>query len=87
MPALKRPKQHYPQVEVWWLDACEMDGGWRDKLDRIAPYVVMSVGFLVAQDREHIVLAMDAEGAEHNGRAQIPRGMVKKLKILRAKDK
>lgn len=49
--------------------------------------MALSVGFLIQETPDHIRIAQDTdeEGA-HNGRTQIPRGMVKKLKVLRKKD-
>lgn len=84
---MKRPKQCYPLVEVWWDDASPLDGGWDDKIEH-AVEMVMSVGFLLEKTKTRIVLAMDIDkDAFHNGRAQIPRGMVKSLKVLRKADK
>jgi hypothetical protein len=54
---------------------------------RPEPALALSAGFLVYQDDEHIVLAQDTDAdGEHNGRGQIPRGMVKSLKVLKKKD-
>ncbi len=82
-----RPKQSFPLVECIWNDASELSSGWTDELEPTAPHLVISVGFLIRSDREHIVIAMDLDGeGQHNGRSQIPRGMVKSIKILRKKD-
>ena len=84
---LKRPKRHYPLVEIWWLDTTAMDNGWKSKVEQVDPVLVTSVGFLVAEDPEHYIIAMDvAPDKEHNQRSQIPRGMVKYFKILRKQD-
>lgn len=84
---LKRPGQHYDMVEVVWDDAAGFRDGWKDKIDPIEPQLALSVGFLVVDDPEHIILASDTdERGAHNGRTQIPRGMVKKIKVLRKKD-
>lgn len=85
---LVRPKQHYDMVEVTWNDASELTSGWSNEIvEKDEPALALSVGFLVRETKEHIVIAQDtdAEG-HHNGRSQIPRGMVKKIKILRKKD-
>jgi hypothetical protein len=85
---LKRPFQHYDMVEVVWNDASELTSGWTDKLDEDKPALALSVGFLVRETKEHIVIAQDSdEDGHHNGRSQIPRGMVKNIKVLRKKDK
>ena len=88
MGRIKRPFQKFPLVEVLWNDACDHEPGWKDKVGKVAPHLVLSVGFLLPQSNGHIVLAMDLdEGSLHNGRAQIPKGMVKKVKVLRKADK
>jgi hypothetical protein len=85
---LKRPEQHYDMVEVIWDDAAGFRDGWKDKADPIEPQLALSVGFLVVDDPEHIILASDTdERGAHNGRTQIPRGMVKRIKMLRKRDK
>lgn len=84
---MKRPFQKFDLVEVVWNDASELTSGWTDKLDEDAPALALSVGFLVRETKEHIVIAQDLdEEGHHNGRSQIPRGMVKKMKVLRKKD-
>lgn len=84
---MKRPLQHYDLVEVWWDDAAGMRHGWAGKSEVVEPQMALSVGFLIQETADHIRIAQDtdAEGA-HNGRTQIPRGMVKKMKVLRKKD-
>jgi len=84
---LKRPKQHYDLVEVVWDDASGLRNGWAGKAEMVEPQMALSVGFLILDAPEHIRLAQDtdAEGS-HNGRSQIPRGMVKKIRVLRKKD-
>ena len=83
----KRPFQHYPLVEVIWNDASDLTGGWKKEIDEDEPALALSVGFLIRETDEHIIIALDTDGdGHHNGRSQIPRGMVKKLKVLRKKD-
>ena len=84
---MKRPKQHYDMVEVWWDDASEMAPGWADEVEKVEPSMALSVGFLIQHDKHHLVIALDTdENGHHNGRSQIPSGMVKKIKVLRKKD-
>ena len=85
---LKRPFQHYPMVEVQWDDAAGLRHGWTNKEEKLEPQLCLSVGFLIRENDDHIMIASDtdAEGS-HNGRTQIPRGMVKRIKILRKADK
>ena len=87
MSKLKRPEQHYDLYEVWWDDAAGLRHGWMDRTEPLKPQMVISVGFLIREGVDHIIIASDTdeEGA-HNGRTQIPRGMVKKMRLIRKKD-
>lgn len=83
----KRPKQHYDLVEVVWDDAAGLKDGWTAKHEKPEPYIALSVGFLIHDGADHILIAQDTDSdGSHNGRTQIPRGMVKNVKILRKKD-
>lgn len=84
---LERPQQHYDLYEVWWDDAAGLRHGWMDRTEEPKPQMVISVGFLVVDTPGHIIIAQDTDGeGAHNGRTQIPRGMVKKMRLLRKKD-
>lgn len=89
MPAkLKRPLQHYQLVEVIWDDAAGLRHGWTAKEEKLEPQLCISVGFLIRENADHIMIAQDTDAdGSHNGRTQIPRGMVKRLKVLRKADK
>ena len=88
MPSIKRPKQIFDLCEIIWQDASEMEGGWSNSLEPPEMALALSVGFLIHKDRDHYVLALDTdEHGSHNGRSQIPTGMVKKIKVLRKADK
>jgi hypothetical protein len=79
-------KRHYDLVEITWVDASDMESGWTSKIE-VTPAMARSSGYLVYQDEEHIVLAQDNDGdGEHNGRGQIPAGMVKNIEVLKKKD-
>jgi hypothetical protein len=85
---MKRPFQGFDMVEVIWNDASELTSGWTDEIEKDEPALALSVGFLVRETKEHIIIAQDIDQqGHHNGRSQIPRGMVKSLKVLRKKDK
>ena len=88
---IKRPKQSYPIVEIWWDDATNLNMGWKSKKefeeesDKME--MIISVGFLVRETPDHIVVAMDLDrDGQHNQRGQIPRAMIKKIKVLRVAD-
>jgi hypothetical protein len=83
----KRPFQHYDLVEVVWDDAVGLRDGWTAQHEKVEPYIALSVGFLIKDTGDHIIIAQDTDGdGSHNGRTQIPSGMVRKMKILRKKD-
>lgn len=85
---ITRPKQKYDLVEVWWDDASGLPAGWDDKPPVIEHQMCLSVGFLLAETAEHIVICMDLDASgNHNGRSQIPIGMVKYRRILKQRDK
>jgi hypothetical protein len=84
---IKRPHQGFDLVEVIWDDASELTAGWTDEIEKTEPALALSVGFLVRESKDHIVIAQDIDDqGHHNGRSQIPRGMVKRIKVLRKKD-
>jgi hypothetical protein len=84
---LTAPKQLFDAVLVTWDDATELTGGWTDQLEKVEPALALSVGFLIKETKDHIILALDIDPhGHHNGRSQIPRGMVKKIKVLKKKD-
>ena len=87
MKKVKRPTQHFDLVEVIWDDASGIRHGWIAKSETAEAYVALSVGFLIRETDDHITICQDTdcEGSS-NGRSQIPKGMVKKIKILRRKD-
>jgi len=79
-----RVTTHYPLAEIIWNDASGLRHGWLYKADKLEPQLVLSVGFIIEEDEDHVVYASDtdSEGA-HNGRTQIPKGMIKSMRILR----
>jgi hypothetical protein len=84
---IKRPRQRFDMVEVIWNDASELTSGWTDTIDKDEPALALSVGFLVRETKEHIIIAQDIdEEGHHNGRSQIPQGMVKRIKVLKKRD-
>jgi hypothetical protein len=73
---------------VIWDDASELTGGWTKEIEKNEPALAMSAGYLVSKTKEHIILAQDTDSeGHHNGRGQIPIGMVKQITIVRKKDK
>ena len=88
---IKRPTQIFPLVEVVWDDAAAMTHGWKTKeefdKESVIPELMLSVGFLIKETPDHIIIAMDVDrDGGSNQRSQIPRSMVKKIKILKKAD-
>lgn len=74
-------------VEIVWDDAAGLRHGWLDKSDPLVPQLALSVGFVIREDDDHIVIASDTDdGGAHNGRTQIPKGMIKSRKVLKKKN-
>ena len=79
--------QRYPLVEVWWDDASALRHGWLEVSEELKPQMVLTVGFLIKETDDYIMIAQDVDPqGMHNGRSQIPRGMVRNIKILRKVD-
>lgn len=75
-------------VEIKWDDASALEHGWCDPADeKPVPQWVTTVGFLVAQTEQHIVIAHTVSEGLVNGRFQIPKAMLKSVKPLRKKRK
>ena len=75
-------------IEIIWDDASSLEHGWTDPADeKPVPQMVTTVGFLVAQTDQHLVIAHTSDGYHVNGRFQIPRAMIKKMRSLRRKPK
>lgn len=84
---IKRPKQCFDLVEIWWDDAAELRPGWISTVEEPHSQMAISVGFLIRKTDEYVMIAQDLDVlGMHNGRSQYPMGMVKHMKILRKKD-
>ena len=71
-----------PIVLVEWDDA-HMEGWWIDGAPQApTPTLVRSVGYLTHKTRQHIVLVQSLSDGQHGNRLQIPRGMVRSMKLL-----
>lgn len=82
----KKPLHKYPIVEIVWEDIGSPAGWIKPGHDSITsdPILITSVGYLVMDTPEYIVYASDvANDGDINGRTQVPKGNVKKIKVLR----
>ncbi len=88
MSKSKRPRQHYPLEEIIWDDAAGLGNGWMQHDEEPVPQHVISVGFVIKETDTYLVYASDTDNdGGHNGRTQIPKGMIKTRRILRKADK
>lgn len=84
---MNMPRQIYDLVLLVWNDASALSDGWSDEIEPDEPQLALSVGFLIRETAEHVVIAQDLDPhGHHNGRSQIPKGMIKSRKVLRKKD-
>lgn len=69
-----------PLVEVEWLDSATKHG-WNDKEDvpTAADLPCLSAGYLVTDEKDHIVLVFGAGRGEYLCSQLIPRGMVQRI--------
>tara|TARA_Y100000310_G_C20585240_1_gene765052 strand:+ start:801 stop:1058 length:258 start_codon:yes stop_codon:yes gene_type:complete len=79
----------YKIVEVYWIDAeTTGDGSWMDLTEAIEsailpPPIMRTVGFLLADEDDHISLT-DSLGTEECGNInKIPRKMIRQLNEIR----
>ena len=68
---------------VVWDDASSLDAGWYDPDEVPKNQLVTTVGFLVAESEEHVVLAQSTDDVWVNGRFQIPKKMIREMKPLK----
>lgn len=88
--AAARPKRarapSLSPVEVEWEDACQSSGWGRppDPRDALERMVVRSRGFLVHDDRHHVVVAQSvASNGQLADVLTIPRGCIRRMKRAR----
>lgn len=76
----------YDLVEVVWDDA-EAQTGWEEPPKNMKPALALSIGFLVAESENHMVISSLIGNGENstNLRIQIPKGMVVSRKTLQEK--
>lgn len=72
----------YPLVEIFWDDA-EAGIGWEEAPKDIKPAIAITVGFLVTETKDHVMIASSYDDKNTNGRLQIPKGMIKNMKELK----
>jgi len=80
----------YKIVEIEWIDAhSSLDPITISELKKEKPYLTQSVGYLMLEDKEKIVLSFMNFGFNYEGEPLmkhyqvIPKGMVKNIKVIR----
>lgn len=75
-----------PKIEaVEWLDAVSTQG-WQDDTDEPEPcHPCLTVGFVVAEQKQFIVVAATWGGDQNNNRITIPKGWVQSRRVLNVK--
>lgn len=77
-------KYKYDLVEIIWDDA-QTDDGWDKIPDKLEEQLAMTVGFIVRSTKKHVLVVHTIDGENTNGRMQIPKGMIKKMTVLKEK--
>ena len=68
---------------IEWDDACA-DAGW-ELTEKTDIHHVSTIGFVVAEDKKAITIAVCWAGPESNSRIHIPKGWIKKMKRFKLK--
>ena len=68
---------------IEWDDACA-DAGW-ELTEKTDIHHVSTIGFVVAEDKKAITIAVCWAGPESNSRIHIPKGWIKKIKRFKLK--
>ena len=65
-------------VRVTWHDALAV-ACWTKAAHPMEPQVCVTVGFLVAEDDHHVLIAATISDDEYTAGMQIPRGMIQQM--------
>lgn len=68
-------KYKYKLYEIIWDDA-QTDDGWDEPPEDLKPAVAVTVGFVVRETKNHILIASTYDESHTNGRLQIPKKMI-----------
>jgi len=71
-------------VEVRWVDSCGFDSGWvnNDDLKSLKPKEITTVGHLVEESDDYVVIAPTIGDDQNFGSLCIPKCSVLKINIL-----
>lgn len=68
----------FPRLEVVLWDDATTFTGWESLPVHMKPGLAFSVGFLVGETKQHVMLAHSFDMESTNGRIQIPKSIIKK---------
>jgi hypothetical protein len=71
----------YPLIEVQWDDAVS-DVGWESIPDKLEKSIATTVGFLVRETKDHLLIASTYDDNHTNARIQIPKKMIQSRKEI-----
>lgn len=78
---------NYDMVHIVWTDSCAPGWGWNDLIDlEMSEYLIDSVGFLIEEDDDSLMLAMSfaqEDPNKLNAPFVIPKCCIKERNILR----
>jgi len=73
----------FPLVEIVWDDAAS-GSGWNDCSEiKFEPQIVLTVGFLIAENKKYLLIGHTYSGNDFIGDLQIPKGMIISRKVLK----
>jgi hypothetical protein len=73
----------YPLIEVIWDDAASGSGWHEAKEVKFEPQIVVTVGFLIAENNKYIIIGHTYSEGDYVGDFQIPKGMIVSRKVLK----
>lgn len=70
-------------VEIVWDDACS-DAGWQTtKTVKFEPQKVVTVGFVIAENKQYLIFGHTYSGDDYVGWFQLPKKMIISRKTLK----
>lgn len=82
---ISQTKYKYDLVEITWEDAASSHGWEELEETDIDEQLALTVGFLIKENGSRVVIAGTCGTTDSNNRIQIPRGMIRNMKVLIAK--
>jgi hypothetical protein len=80
---MKPPEIDAEFIELVWNDAASLSLGWCSAEDTVlTQQLVVTRGFFVKEDDEHICVASTSDGVHFVGQFQVPKAMLKQRRVL-----